>query len=88
VDHILGQRPSFITLPAVLPYYRWAPVDNESMSAFFTREVFLRDYEHLFDLTHRLDYVLAVYKHRQIDLAPEALAAGAQLAAQSQVGAH
>ncbi len=80
VRRLLAQRPSFIVLPR-------RPDDSRKrrrgMHAFYDNPDFKQQYQYVFKVTFRADYVLNLYRRSDVELSNAAVAAGMRLEALS-----
>jgi hypothetical protein len=80
IDHVFSQNPSFLVLPPNTPNVR--PRD---ILDFYSHEQLDKNYEFLFSITFDTDYILHVYKHRDIALSDIALEEGKNIAERSRM---
>jgi hypothetical protein len=80
VDYLISQSPSFLVLPPNTSYVR--PRD---ILDFYTHEKLNRDYEFLFSVYFTKDYLLNVYKHRDVKIDDAAIQEGRQLSQKSML---
>jgi len=75
VNYFLSLKPSFIVLPPQPDV-----VTDQSGFGFYANGYFRDNYELIFSFALRKDYILAVYKHKDVYISQAALEEGRQLA--------
>lgn len=78
VNHLISSNPSFLVLPPNTSYVR-----PKVILDFYSHEKLTKDYEFLFTIAFTEEYLLNVYRHRNIVLSDAALKEGRRIAERS-----
>jgi hypothetical protein len=83
VNYFLSLKPSFMALPP-----EPNPSRADGVYAFYSSDQFKQNYQLIFSFAFRRDYILAVYKHREVYIPQQALDEGKRLAEHSLADAY